>query len=129
MRWLDKDEGQVMPTGHRTITVPSPFYDGSEPIEIDEKLAPLIQLLWAADIQTCQSCQEYYPGLCCIEFPGTYEVMEFLDVAQRNYKIDVETQDEGKDDRRSIVVRLLVLFPLADVDMLVNAWKRRKEKG
>jgi hypothetical protein len=58
--------------GHPTKTVTHPL-DG--PVEIDVRLAPLIRQLWRRGIETSQSCQEYNPGLACIEFPGTAEVM------------------------------------------------------
>jgi hypothetical protein len=48
-------------------------------------------LLWTAQIDTCQCCQEKWPGLAFIEFPGTFEVVEFLAVAQRDYKVQLET--------------------------------------
>jgi len=108
---------------HKTVKLAWPFGDKPEKIAIDEKLAPLIRLLWAEEIYTCQCCEEYNPGTACIEFPGTIEAMEFLAVAQREYKVELETWNEGKDDGKlSIVVRLLVLFPTGDIPYLVKAF-------
>jgi hypothetical protein len=97
-----------------------PVQLGGQTIEIDVKLAALIPLLWEHDVLTLESCQEQYPGLACIEFPGTDEVEEFLFIAQRNYKVELETWDEGEDGEHSIRVRLLVLFPMADIPDLVK---------
>jgi hypothetical protein len=111
---------------HPTVKVKCPWRDG-EPVPIDVKLAPLIRLLWACNILTYQCCQEQHPGLACIEFPGTLEVCEFLDVAQRNYKAELETWDEGEEGRLSIVVRLLVFFPTKDIPWLVEAFEKHKD--
>jgi hypothetical protein len=89
-------------------------------VDIDVKLAPLIRLLWARGIETCQCCQEYRLGEACIEFPGTADVVEFLYVAQREYKVELETWDEGEDGDHSIMVRLLVFFPVEDIPLLVE---------
>src|SRR5262245_32284945 len=98
-------------------------------VDIDEKLAPLIPLLWKAGIETNQCCQEERPGLACIEFPGSAEVEEFLFVAQRRYKVEVETWNEGDNGELSIGVRLLVLFPAKDIPQLVKAFGDQLEAG
>jgi hypothetical protein len=96
---------------------------GRRPIDIDAKLAPLIRLLWSRDILTMQSCQEYKPGLAMIEFPGTVEVMEFLEVAQSDYRVELETWDESEEDGQyAIIVSLHVLFPTKDIPRLVEAF-------
>lgn len=92
------------------------------PIDIDEKLAPLIRRLWELDIMTSQCCQERWPGLAEIEFFGVPEVEEFLNVAQRPYKVEVETWDEGNGGEVAVRVRLLVLFPTKDIPRLVKAF-------
>ena len=88
---------------HPTKWVKHPL-DG--PIEIDVRLAPLIRLLWQRGIETNECCQEFNPGLACIEFPGTTEAMEFLEVAQEDYRVEVEKWDEGEPGCLAIVVRL-----------------------
>jgi hypothetical protein len=109
-----------MGKGHKTVKVSCPWT--RDKIDIDVELAPLIPLLWACGIETNQCCQEGRPGEACIEFPGTREVMEFLHVAQSEYKVELERQDEVEDGELSIVVRLLVFFPTEDVPGLVEAF-------
>jgi hypothetical protein len=96
--------------------------DGKD-INIDVKLAPLIELMWEQDIETCQCCEEYRPGEACIEFPSTGEVMEFLDMVQRPYRVELETLDEGKGGRHAFVVKLLVFFPTEDIPTLVKRFQ------
>lgn len=105
---------------HKTIKV----FVEEEEIDIDEKLAPLIPLLWEEDIETIQCCQEYRPGVACIEFPCSGDVEQFLSVAQQPYPVEVETWDEGKDGRLSIRVRLLVFFPTEDIPYLVKMFEQ-----
>lgn len=105
---------------HKTIKV----FVEEEEIDIDEKLAPLIPLLWEEDIETIQCCQEYRTGLACIEFPCSGDVEQFLSVAQRPYRVEVETWDEGTAGRPSIRVRLLVLFPIEDIPYLVKTFEQ-----
>jgi hypothetical protein len=102
---------------------------GADGIAIDAKLAPLIRLLWAHDILTYQCCEERYPGLAWIVFPGTVEVGEFLDVAQRHYRVDVETWEDGVDGELCIGVNLFVLFPTADIPRLVRAFEELPREG
>ena len=101
---------------HKTVTV------SRGEVEIDEMLAPLIRLVWAAGIQTSQCCQEERPGEAYIEFPGTGEVEEFLDVAQKNYLVELERWDEGARGVHSYRVRLLVFFPVKDIPRLIKAF-------
>ena len=99
---------------------------GRRTVDIDEKLAPLILQLWDLDIVTEQCCQERYPGLAQIAFPSTFEAACFLNVAQRNYWVDVETWDEGDFDEHSehaFRVNLFVLFPTADILRLTETFK------
>ena len=104
---------------HKTVKVKY----GDEVLNIDAKLAPLLPLLWDEDIETCQCCEEYRPGEACIEFPSTGEVMEFLDIAQRPYKVELETWDDGAEGMHAIQVRLLVFFPTQDIPQLVKAFQ------
>jgi hypothetical protein len=104
---------------HKTKTVM--FY--GNPVEIDEQLAPLLPLLWEHDILTYQSCQEEHPGLACIEFAGSGDVMDFLRIAQRNYRVEARTWDDGDDGEPVIIVQLVVYFPTQDIPRLVQAFK------
>jgi hypothetical protein len=114
---------------HPTVKVKCPYgWKKGKLVPIDAKLAPLIREVWKADIWTCQCCQDEYPGLAAIEFPGTAEVEEFLDVAQRPYRVELETWDEGEDGVLSIAVRLLVLFPAADIPRLVKAFAKHNAR-
>jgi hypothetical protein len=112
-----------MPHQHKTITLQ---WHG-QPLDIDEQLAQLMPLLWERDIETNRCCQERYPGLAWIEFHSTDDVMEFLEVAQREYKVEVETWDEGEDGRLAIMVSLVVLFPTADIPRLVEAFEQAEQ--
>src|SRR5215469_241505 len=47
--------------------------------EVDEELAPLIQALWKAGIDTLLSCQENRPGVAWICFPTARDAKNFLD--------------------------------------------------
>src|SRR6516162_2405054 len=118
--------------GHKTVDVKLRQH-GTVPI--DEEIAPLIASLNRRRMLTLQSCQEGWPGLAYIEFASSFDVEEFLDVAQRHYRVEVETWDEGEDDKLSIRVRLLVIFPTADIPQLIQAFTQaprrpgRKAKG
>jgi hypothetical protein len=111
-------------TRHKTIDVKI----GGHTIPIDEDIAPLIALLNRRRMVTLQSCQEGWPGLAYIEFDSTDDVEEFLNVAQRHYRVEVETWDEGEDDQLSIRVRLIVIFPTADIPLLTEAFSRRSKR-
>jgi hypothetical protein len=110
-------------TGHKTVDVKI----GAHTVPIDEVIAPLIALLNRRRMVTLQSCQEGWPGLAYIEFASTDDVEEFLNVAQRHYRVEAETWDEGEDDTLSIRVRLLVIFPKADIPMLIKAFAPTKK--
>jgi hypothetical protein len=105
---------------HKTVKVTL----GGEQWDIDVKLGPLIRLLWAAGITTVQCCQEARPGLAYIEFPGAAEVEGFLCMAQRHYKVEVETWDEGHEGQHVFRVSLLVFFPTREIPQLVQAFAR-----
>jgi hypothetical protein len=94
-------------------------------VEIDEKLAPLIRLLWARGINTNECCQEDRPGTAYIEFPGTGDVEKFLNVAQKRYRVELQNWNEGVGGELSIRVRLLVYFPTRDIPRLVKVFTRR----
>lgn len=113
------EEDRPMPPKHKTVKV------SRGEIDVDEKLAPLIPLLWAKGIETFQCCQETRPGEAYIEFSSSGEVMEFLDVAQQPYRVEVETWDEGTNGHLSIAVRLLVFFPTKDIPKLIKKFRKR----
>jgi hypothetical protein len=51
--------------------------------EIDEAVAPLVEELWQAGIDTWRTCQEDEPGLALIDFPGEDNLLRFLAVVAR----------------------------------------------
>jgi hypothetical protein len=123
---MPKDEpvtetGERMTHNHGTVKLRCPWDDNC-PIDIDAKLAPLIEQIWRLRIQTNQCCEEYRPGLASIEFPGTGEAREFLFIAQKDYHTELERWDEGETVQRAINLRLLVIFPTADIPRLVKAF-------
>jgi len=106
---------------HKTVKV------ARSKVDIDEKLAPLIRLVWDVGIDTNQCCQEARPREACIEFHSSADVEQFLFVAQRDYKPELEVWDEADhhdDELSHIRVRLLVYFPTKDISSLVNAFEQ-----
>jgi hypothetical protein len=51
---------------------------GDTETEVEEELAPLIQALWNAGIDTALSCQENLPGIAWIMFPTFMDAEMFL---------------------------------------------------
>jgi hypothetical protein len=47
-------------------------------IEVDEGIAPLLQVIWSCGIITCNSCQENKPGIIWIEFLAAEDAEAFL---------------------------------------------------
>lgn len=48
--------------------------------DIDELIAPLINLMWKAGIETVESCQESYDGWVAIYFYGVEQPRKFLKI-------------------------------------------------
>lgn len=113
--------------GHETVKLPGcPLAGDGETTDVDVLLAPLIREVWRLGIATYQCCQEEWPGLASITFPGTVEAMDFLRVAQENYRTDLERWDELDDGVYWIALRLLVVFPAADIPRLVERFANRE---
>ncbi len=112
-------------TRHRTIRVE--FEDIA--VDVDEKLAPLMPLLWRHGISTDECCQEERPGFASITFPGTDEIHTFLSIAEREYKAEVETRSEAEPGEYLFSVRLFVLFPVKDIPHLVAKFKAAIENA
>lgn len=87
-----------------------------------ENLAPLVPLVWKAGIETLQYNEDERPGTACIEFAGSGDAEMFLNISQREYKVEVEQWDEGMDGRSSFRVRLLVFFSIGDIPGLVTTF-------
>jgi hypothetical protein len=112
--------------GHETVKLPgNPLAGEGETTDVDVLLAPLIREVWRLGIATFQCCQEECPGLASITFPGTVEAMDFLRVAQENYRTDLERWDELDDGVYWTALRLLVVFPAADIPRLVKRFANR----
>jgi len=47
-------------------------------IEVDERIAPLLEAMWSCGIITCNSCQENKPGIIWIEFLAAEDAEAFL---------------------------------------------------
>ena len=47
-------------------------------IEVDERIAPLLEAIWNCGIITCNSCQENKPGIIWIEFLAAEDAEAFL---------------------------------------------------
>ena len=54
-------------------------YQG-EMVEIDRKIAPLMQAVWDVGIETLMSCEDV-SGMLWIEFDSPEDAMRFLDIA------------------------------------------------
>ena len=53
---------------------------GENRAEIDSGLAPLIEQVWKAGIDTMMSCQETWDGIAWIAFDSVDDVLRFLDI-------------------------------------------------
>ncbi|MEX1027385.1 MAG: hypothetical protein WD049_05170 [Candidatus Paceibacterota bacterium] len=115
-------------------------------VEIDKALAPLIQQMWLAEIDTCQSCQEAKPGMAWIAFPDVEELMRFLQLVTRYesgidtlynrilkefagptsapaWEVELELWDEGfvyGEGVVSLAENLGVYFPVTDIPVLIQ---------
>jgi hypothetical protein len=58
--------------------VPVAWGDRKE--EVDEELSPLLPLLWKADVNTWDSCQEYTPGFAAVLFATAADAAGFLEI-------------------------------------------------
>src|SRR5262249_2367180 len=85
----------VRETTHKQVTIS--WLDRQS--EVDEELAPLILALWHADLDTCNSCQENFPGITWIEFTTPEDAMQFLDL--------VADYPKGRRSRRTLYSRIV----------------------
>ena len=68
-----------MPTEHEQMLVK---VDGQQAL-IDRGIAPLIEELWKADIDTYNSCEENQPGIMWIQFATVRDGERFLNIVTR----------------------------------------------
>jgi hypothetical protein len=96
-------------------------------VEVDKRLAPLLRELWAREVYAGEhSCEQRWPGLACLFFPGVIEVEDFLKVAEsrprfRGYKVEVETWlgENGDSDICPDCQEEAGIAPQTRVDMYV----------
>jgi hypothetical protein len=112
---------------HETVKVKL----GQRMVDIDVRLAPLIRLLWDRKIRTLSSCQEQYPRRAWIVFPGTSDVKRFLDVAQKDYRVETNVTwfDSQGGQPRSCRIWLHVHLPQTDLPGLVEAFEKYQPAG
>jgi hypothetical protein len=71
---------------HKTVTVRVGPWEAA----MDELIAPLIEELWKAGIETTNSCQENQPGITWIAFATAADAVEFLNiVAEYEEELDI----------------------------------------
>ena len=63
-------------TEHKQTAILDP--SSNTMIEVDEGIAPLLEVIWNCCIITCNSCQENKPGLIWIEFLAAEDAEAFL---------------------------------------------------
>ncbi len=62
-------------------TIPASHIDAGEVVEIDERIAPLIDALWLAGFETCLSCQGGDGRPAWVEFSDAAEAKRFVRIA------------------------------------------------
>jgi hypothetical protein len=93
-------------------------------VDIDEKLAPLMPLVWRCGIETVGCCQEAQPKYAGIEFGDAASAERFLSIADsKNCRLEWHSRLEGL--RGDLVGRTLILvyFPLACVPELAKKFE------
>jgi hypothetical protein len=63
-------------TEHKQAAILEPA--SNKMIEVDERIAPLLEAIWNCGIITCNSCQENKPGIIWIEFLAAEDAEAFL---------------------------------------------------
>lgn len=98
-----------MNTMHKQIRV----CIGDREADIDEGIAPLIEELWKADIETFNSCQENKPGIIWIQFASPEDASRSLDI--------VAQYEDGVD---TLYNRARIAWaPFDDKDMTAPFWE------
>jgi hypothetical protein len=96
--------------------------------EVDARIAPLVRELWARGVWAEDPCEEARPGLASITFITAGDVSEFLEAAQREYDVKLESdwyKAEGEGEEWRVWLGLVVLFPTNDVPRLAKAIKKK----
>jgi hypothetical protein len=66
-------------------------------IEVDMKIAPLLQAIWSAGIRTCNSCEENSPGIMWIEFFSLADIELFLKIIVQSLGNQIHDHPEAYD--------------------------------
>lgn len=124
--------------------------------DVDEQIAPLIEQIWLANIDTELSCEENWPGIAWIFFPSPRDAQKFLNIVapfdldeasvyQRvrqcgNYdydpaqawSVDVVLTDELEDElyqrRQRWTIGISIRFPISDMPVLMARLKEHNAK-
>lgn len=64
---------------------------GEQEAEIDVEIAPLIEQIWTAGIETTNSCQENQPGMAWIEFLTAIDAADFLNAVAGEYSNEFDS--------------------------------------
>lgn len=126
---------------------------GHQTAEVDEGIAPLIEQVWLADIETTLSCEENKPGIAWIDFESPQDARRFLNIVARferksdslyhrvlrcdGYPFPAWTYDIhpwdvsliGDDDREAHLGRsdfhfsVSIRFPRSDIPVLLDLLK------
>lgn len=110
--------------GHKTQKLLNPFEGRT--VSIDEKLAPLIGLMWKSGIETVDSCEEAHPGLAMISFLETFGVETFFYVAKRSYFVHARGYYDEDEEGNCCCCQVFldVHFPAVDIPRLVKGFKK-----
>ena len=80
---------------HKQTLVFYPAY--RKVIEVDAGIAPLLLALWDAEILTCNSCEEYEPGIIWIEFYATRDAEKLLLMIIKGLGDQIHKHPEAND--------------------------------
>lgn len=80
---------------HKQISVFYPAY--RETIEVDVGIAPLLLVLWDAEILTCNSCEENKPGIIWIEFYSPTDAEKLLLLIIKALGKQIHSHPEAND--------------------------------
>jgi hypothetical protein len=80
---------------HKQTLVFYPAY--RKTVEVDVGIAPLLLVLWDAEILTCNSCEENKPGIIWIEFYSTNDAEKLLLLIIKALGDQIHSRPEAND--------------------------------
>jgi hypothetical protein len=80
---------------HKQTLVFYPAY--RKTVEVDVGIAPLLLVLWDAEILTCNSCEENKPGIIWIEFYSTNDAEKLLLLIIKALGDQIHSHPEAND--------------------------------